>query len=437
MGEKKLRSFWLVLLSVVFVFTTCGGGGGGGGGGTGTGTATKQLGTSADDFGFGVAVGGSGNVYVTGLTGGGLDGNTNVGGADVFLVKYDSAGTKQWTRQLGTSSYDSGQGVAVDGSGNVYVTGLTGGSLDGNSNAGNWDIFLVKYDSAGTKQWTRQLGTTAEDGGYGVAVDGSGNVYVTGHTGGSLDGNTNVGGADIFLVKYDSAGTKQWTRQLGTSSYDSGQGVAVDGGGNVYVTGLTGGGLDGNSNAGNWDIFLVKYDSAGTKQWTRQLGTITYDYGYGVAVDGSGNVYVTGFTFGGLDGNTNAGGADIFLVKYDSAGTKQWARQLGTITNDYTHGVAVDSSGNIYVTGETLGGLDGNANAGNWDIFLVKYDSAGTKQWTRELGTTVDDYGYGPAVDSSGNIYVTGETRSGLDGNTNAGGGDIFLVKYDSAGVKQ
>ena len=265
MDEKKLISYWLFLLSVVFIFTTCGGGGGTGTG-TGIGTATKQLGTTADDFGFGVAVDGSGNVYVTGLTGGALDGNTNAGGPDIFLVKYDSAGKKQWTRQLGTSDYDAGHGVAVDGSGNVYVTGFTGGGLDGNTNAGNWDIFLVKYDSAGTKQWTRQLGTITYDYGYGVAVDGSGNVYVTGFTFGGLDGNTNAGGGDIFLVKYDSAGTKQWTRELGTTADDYGYGPAVDSTGNIFVTGETRGGLDGNTNAGGGDIFLVKYDSAGVKQ---------------------------------------------------------------------------------------------------------------------------------------------------------------------------
>ena len=97
-------------------------------------------------------------------------------------------------------------------------------------------------------------------------------------------------------------------------------------------------------------------------------------------MDGSGNVYVTGYTNGGLDGNTSAGGSDIFLVKYDSAGTKQWTRQLGTASDDYGEGVAVDGSGNVYVTGGTLGGLDGNTSAGGADIFLVKYNSDGVKQ---------------------------------------------------------
>ena len=173
------------------------------------------------------------------------------------------------------------------------------------------------------KQWTKQLGTSSSDSGNGVTTDSSGNIYVTGDTKGGLDGNTNSGETDIFLVKYNSSGTKQWTKQLGTSSIDSGSGVITDSSGNIYVTGSTKGGLDGNTNSGEWDIFLVKYNSFGTKQWTKQLGTSSYDEGYGVTTDSSGNIYVTGSTDGGLDGNTNSGSYDIFLVKYNSSGIRQ------------------------------------------------------------------------------------------------------------------
>ncbi len=202
---------------------------------------------------------------------------------------------------------------------------------------------------------------------------------MTGYTGGGLDGNTNAGSDDLFVVKYNSSGTKQWTKQLGTSSNDYANGVATDSSGNVYVTGYTGGGLDGNTNAGSDDLFVVKYNSSGTKQWTKQLGTSSNDYANGVATDSSGNVYVTGYTGGGLDGNTNAGSDDLFVVKYNSSGTKQWTKQLGTSVNDQTNGVATDSSGNVYVTGGTYGGL-GNTSAGGLDLFVVKYNSSGTKQ---------------------------------------------------------
>jgi len=167
---------------------------------------------------------------------------------------------------LGLLLDDEGNGVSTDSSGNIYVTGYTYGGLDGNTNSGEWDIFLVKYNSSGTKQWTKQLGTSSSDSGNGVTTDSSGNIYVTGYTRGGLDGNTNSGSYDIFLVKYNSSGTKQWTKQLGTSSGDYGNDVTTDSSDNVYVTGSTGGGLDGNTSSGNQDIFLVKYNSSGTKQ---------------------------------------------------------------------------------------------------------------------------------------------------------------------------
>ena len=288
-----------------------------------------------------------------------------------------------------------------------------------------------------TTSWTKQLGTSSNDYGQGVTVDSSNNIYVTGRTYGGLDGNTNSGGEDLFLVKYYDNGTKQWTQQLGTSSDDEGWGVTVDSSDNIYVTGRTNGGLDGNTNSGSYDIFLVKYNSSGTKQWTKQLGTSSGDYGRGVTVDSSNNIYVTGYTQGGLDGNTNSGSYDIFLVKYNSSGTKQWTKQLGTSSSEGGVGVTVDSSDNIYVTGYTNGGLDGNTSSGGYDLILVKYNSSGTKQWTQQLGTSSNEWGEGVTVDSSNNIYVTGWTSGGLDGNTSSGGNDIFLVKYNSSGVKQ
>jgi len=140
------------------------------------------------------------------------------GSSDDGSTSTDNTTTSLWTKQLGTSSSDGGSGVTTDSSGNVYVTGYTLGGLDGNTNSGSYDMFLVKYNSSGTKQWTKQLGSSGWDWGNGVTTDSSGNIYVTGYTNGGLDGNTNSGYGDIFLVKFNSSGTKQWTKQLGTSS---------------------------------------------------------------------------------------------------------------------------------------------------------------------------------------------------------------------------
>ncbi|MBP8695902.1 MAG: SBBP repeat-containing protein [Syntrophobacterales bacterium] len=413
---------------------------------SGTWGGTVLIGTASTDRGHGIAVDSGGNIYVAGYTAGHLDGevNANPGTNDIFLTKYDASGARQWTRLSGTAGEDEAgwSAVAVDASGNVYVTGWTAGDLDGETNAGGSDIFLMKYNSSGAKQWTRLLGTTAEDAGWGVAVDGSGNIYVSGTTRGNLDGETHSGGTyDTFLAKYNSSGTRQWTRLLGNGTETYAYTVAVDGSGNALVAGHTRGTFDSESNAGMTDIYVAKYNSSGTRQWVRMLGSARFDYCYGVATDSSGNVYVGGSAYGDFDGYANNDATwmseDIFVAKFNSSGTKQWSVFHGGAGNDVASGLAVDSSGNAYVFGNTDAALDGFTPAGSHDLILIKYDTSGTRQWTRMLGTTAGDCARSVAVDTSGNTYMTGDTSGNLDGATNSGGTDGFIVKYDTNGNLQ
>ncbi len=170
------------------------------------------------------------------------------------------------TQQFGTPFNDVGQGIARDSSANIYITGSTGGNLDGNTSFGQLDIFLTKFDSTGSKLFTRQIGTPFNDIGYAVAVDGSANVYITGSTGGSLPGNISAGQLDVFLAKFDPSGASLFTSQFGTPFNDTGFGTAVDSSANVFIAGATVGNLDGKISAGLSDIFLVKFNSAGVKQ---------------------------------------------------------------------------------------------------------------------------------------------------------------------------
>ena len=392
---------------------------------------TQLLGSTDYDQSLGVAIDSNNNVYITGLTWwDNLDGNTNAGASDAFLTKYDSDGDKKWTKLLGSDKFDYSYGVAIDSNNNVYITGYTSGNLDGNTNAGSYDAFLTKYDSDGDKKWTKMLGSDQSEFSYGVAIDSNNNVYITGLTQGNLDGNTNAGSYDAFLTKYDSDGDKKWTKMLGSDQSDYSYGVAIDSNNNVYITGYTSGNLDGNTNAGSYDAFLTKYDSDGDKKWTKMLGSDQSEYSRGVAIDSNNNVYITGYTDGNLDGNTNAGSYDVFLTKYDSDGDKKWTQQLGTSDKDYSNGVAIDSNNNVYITGGTEGNLDGNTNAGFFDAFLTKYDSDGDKKWTKMLGSDKSEYSRGVAIDSNNNVYITGITAGNLDGNTNAGSSDAFLTKY-------
>jgi hypothetical protein len=396
---------------------------------------TQQLGTTAADYSESVAVDGAGNVLISGYTWGDLDGNINAGKADAFLTKYDAAGTKLWTRQIGTSHSDPSYSVAVDGAGNAYISGYTTGEIDGQVNAGGEDAFLTKYDATGTKLWTRQLGSAAFETSYSVAVDGVGNAYISGYTTGDLDGHTSAGGVDAFLTKYDATGTKLWTQQIGTSTYETSYAVAVDGSGNAFISGLTTGDLDGNTGAGGGDAFLTKYDASGSKLWTQQLGTASADYSWSVAVDGAGNVYISGTTESGLDGNPHAGGVDAFITKYDGSGTKLWTEQIGTTFSDLSYSVSVDSVGNAYISGYTWGDMDGNVSAGGIDAFLTKYDTTGAKLWTQQIGTADEDRSYAVAVDWLGNAYLSGSTMGSFAGHTNAGDADAFLVRLAWQGL--
>ncbi len=441
-------------------------------------------GSSNVDNGYGIAVDGSGNVYVTGDSaatwqgdGGANPRHAHSGNNDIVVVKLTSAGAYQWHTFYGSGSADRGYGIAVDGSGNVYVTGYSkdtwqgdGGTnpLHAHSGSGYYNIVVVKLTSVGAYQWHTFYGSVSDEG-HGIAVDGSGNVYVTGHsyTTWQGDGGTNPlhlhsGGYDIVALKLTSAGAYQWHTFYGSGSADRGYGIAVDGtGSNVYVTGYSdatwqgdGGTNPLHAHSGGSDIVALKLTSAGAYQWHTFYGSSSSDYGYGIAVDGSSNVYVTGHsdsTWQG-DGGTNplhahSGIWDIVALKLTSAGAYQWHTFYGSSNDDNGYGIAVDGSGNVYVTGDSaatwLG--DGSTNplhaySGGWDIVVLKLTSAGAFQWHTFYGSSNSDYGNGIAVDGTGsNVYVTSYSYTTWQGNgdtnplhAHSGNYDIVVLKLSS-----
>ncbi len=398
----------------------------------------KQIGTSSNDRSNDITTDTDGNVYITGYTEGGLGSNVYAGNTDLFVGKYNSSGIMQWIKQFGNSTKQGGNGITTDSDRNIYIVGYTHGELDGNTNYGEYDIFVMKYSHEGIKQWTRQFGTSRGDVAYDIAADTLNNIYVTGYTQYELDGNTFAGDWDLFVIKYNKDGTRQWTRQFGTTELDVGSRITTDSSGNIYVTGYTYGNFEGNINSGGIDVLIFKYNSSGVMQWAQQLGTEYFDNAYGISTDSIGNVYVTGYTSGNLDGNTSAGEADLFVVKYDSNGIKQWTRQIGTSTSDSGQGIALDPYDNIFVAGLTNSQFDGNANFGSQDLFLVKYDSSGLKQWSRQFGTPMrDSITNGVTTDKARNIFISGSTLGAFAGNTNNGSEDIFLIKYDGQGNPQ
>jgi len=287
--------------------------------------------------------------------------------------------------------------------------------------------------------WARQIGPgwpgTSIFTVVAVAVDSAGNAYLTSSTGDRF-GDRRFGKYDAFVVKYDPSGKRLWTQQFGTPADDESHGIAVDASGNIHVCGVTKGNLGGRS-AGDWDGFLVKYDASGKLLWKQQLGTPAEDWFNAVAVDSSGNVYVGGETEGSLAGTKDKPwGCDVILVKYDASGKLFWSRQIVTPGEiSFCLSVAADSSGNVYITGETCGSI-GGPNAGWYDAYLIKYDSSGTVLWKRQFGSDLDDCGCSVAVDDAGDPYVGGYTHA-IHNGSHPEKKDAFLVKYDASGSQQ
>lgn len=386
----------------------------------------------------GLSIDSGGNIYVAGTTSGSMDGQTPLGSGDYFLTKFNSSKVKQWTVQGGSAGDESCGGTVTDSYGNVYVTGGTDPALDGQIK-----IFLSKYDSSGALQWTRLTGTAGIAISRGIGIDSNGYIYVAGLASGSVDGQPHVSLNDIVLMKYDSSGNKVWTRMLGSTGYDECYGLAIDGNDNIYLAGMTDGDLDGIANPGGPGSsagFITKYDTGGNRQWTRLAGVsggvVRCE---AVCVDSIGNAYVTGETDMGFDGQTIAGSYDFFIVKYDASGNRLWTKIFGSTLDEFVNRMAVDYADNIYITGATSGDLYGQTNTSTggsgYDMFIVKLNSSGALLWTKLSGTGTYDVGLDVLVDRSGCIYVKGLTNGNMDGNTNLGSSDIFVIKYAPDGA--
>ena len=272
----------------------------------------------------------------------------------------------------------------------LYVLDVSSTNSDGEYRVGDNITIKIRFnepvifvDNGTEKLWLRQIGTEHEDSGNSITTDSSGNIYLTGTTKGGLHANTNGGKLagyedglwdDNFLTKYDPSGILKWTKQWGTSLNDAASRVTTDLWGNIYVVGFTSGGLNENQNIGSHDFFISKFNSSGSRQWTKQHGTIDFDVADGITTDIYGNLYIAGATMGALDGNIKTGPVqDTFLIKYDKTGTRQWTKQLGDDGSDHASSITSGPWGNIYLLGNTLGGVD---NYGMYDIFLIKYDTS-------------------------------------------------------------
>jgi chitodextrinase len=395
--------------------------------------------------------------------------NAGAKGSDTAIVTITApTGSSTWGKRMGAAGSDSATAVATDAVGNTYVAGTFSNTITIGTtslvSAGDTDVALAKYSPSGAVLWARRMGGNLSDQPGGVAVDASGNVDVVG----TYSGSANFGGAtltvtggtnvDMFVAQYNGAtGAHQWSKGFGGVYTDQAKGVGVDASGNVYFTGF----FEGTVNFGggplsvpftsDLDVFIAKFTSAGAYTWAKHFTNTGNDQGYGIAVDGQGNVAVAGtfsntINLGGGDLVSPNAMTDVFVADFTTNGAYRWQRSLGAPDgSEGARGVAVDGAGNVVVVGATLKpiNLGGGSLAafGGSDGFVAKYAAAnGAYQWGARLGGTGNDYANAVAVDSAGNVLVAGA----FQGTANLGGASVsslgqddgFVLKYSNAGAR-
>jgi Ca2+-binding RTX toxin-like protein len=393
---------------------------------------TQNIGTSGIDSGFTTTTDAWGNVYVGGMTTGSIVG-TNAGSYDAWLTKYDSDGNLIWQKQFGTGNYDAIFNITTDAVGNFYLVGNTYGDLFAPKSSETNDTWLAKYDADGNLIWGQQFGSDVTTGSRDIEVDEQGNVYLSGLTVKVNDRpdlfNFPVQD-DAWVTKFNSDGDRQWFTEIGSVAFDETYGVAIDKQGNTYAAGWTYGLI--KPTVGVYDIWLTKYNAAGEVSWIQQFGSDGFEFCWDVATDSVGNIYLTGWTTSNL-GGTNAGGYDMWLAKFLPDGTQAWARQFGSSGDDgsFLGGLTIDKSDNIFLAGYTDGNL-GATNAGGYDAWVASYNTDGDRIWLQQFGTEELDYATDVSVDNFGNLYLTGMTEGSI-GDLNQGAVDAWIAKLDSA----
>lgn len=364
-------------------------------------------------------------------------GNLNAtGSTDIFVVKTNNQGVFQWAEKAGGSNADRGQSIVVDGQGNSYVTGYFSGTATFGTqtltSSGSQDLFVAKYSSGGALQWAVQAGGSQTDIGNGIAIDNSGNVLVTGEFSGTATFGTATltsqnNSVDVFTTKLTNSGNFVWA-EIGTGSQiNRGIDVAADNSGNVYIVGQYSDTITfdvQHPNTGFNSVFVVKYDANGQEQWFRKIGGGASNFGNAIATTGNGDVYITGDFTGSLTffGNPNTVinstyTNKVFVANYSTSGNLSWANAIGSDNSITSRDIGLDGLGNAAIVGDFTCRLNefadeygqGTFNAiGGRDVFVANFNAAGVFGYSRHVGGRSDDFGFGVALSGFGRIHYTG-----------------------------
>ncbi len=354
-----------------------------------------------------------------------------------------------------TNSYNYPSGVTVDNNGNIYIIALfqntsTLDTITLTSSAPQGDAYIAKFNSSGSIQWAKIIQSDYSSFGSCISLDSNGNIYIGGNFGGIADFGGIIKSAsniDAFIAKYDNDGTLQWVKTYGGNYQNSVNSICTDSNGNIFVTGYYTGTADFGgtlfTSSGDYDIFVLKYNSSGVIQWVKTAGGTNTDLVLGIGTDATGNVYVAGrfkgtATFGTIT-KTSAGNYDIFVAKYNSIGTIQWVQAIGGVNNDDARAIVVDSNGNSFVTGGfsgtvSFGTISKTANPSAF--FIAKFNSNGVANWVQSIDGAG---GLCMSLDANGNVYTSGSFSGtitlGNNSKTSEGISDVFIAKYDNNGI--
>jgi len=410
---------------------------------------------TTQNIGHDIAVDSSGNVYTTGTFQGTSDFDpsastynlSTMGGIDIFVQKLDSSGNLLWAAAMGGPSFDKGESIAIDASGNVYTTGSFSGTVDFDPGIGTYNLtsvgflrnlFVQKLDASGNFIYAKSIGGASR--GLSITTDLDGNVYTTGSfeeivdfdPGAGTYNLTNTGSSDIFVQKWDASGNFIWAKAMTGTSSSSGFDITVDNLGNVHTTGVFQDTVDFDPSAathslisaGLSDIFIQKLDASGNFIYTKAIGGTNSDYGNSIAVDATGNVYTTGHFNDTVDFDPGTGSynltslasAEVFILKLDASGNFTWAKSIEGTGYDAASSLALDDTEHIYLAGSFTGTLDfdpslgihNKTSLGATDAFILKLNSLGDFNWVQTFGGPSWDGVSSLVLNNIGDIYTTG-----------------------------
>lgn len=362
-------------------------------------TFIKTFGGTSYDYAESVQLTSDGCYIIAGSTG-----SFGAGNADVYLIKTDSNGDLQWDKTFGGTNYDYDRSIQLTSDGGYIIVGLTC-----SFGSGDADVYLVKTDVNGNQQWYKTFGDTNFDVGSSVQQTSDGCYIIAGRT-----HSFGAGFSDVYLIKTDTNGNQEWYKTFGGLGGDDGNSILTTSDSGYIIAGST-----SSFGAGEVDVYLIKTDAKGNQLWYKTFGGDSDDIAYSVEKTSDGGYIIAGYT-----SSFGAGDEDVYLIKTDGNGNQQWYKTFGGTGYDYSNSVQQTSDGGYIIVGTTQ-----SFGVGVCNVYLIKTDANGNRQWYKTFGGKSINGGNYVQQTSDGGYIIAGHTHS-----FGAGGDDVYLIKTDANG---